>query len=94
MDNKLSSTIRRPGNGALLTLMTLSLFGVQAVFMHAGLTHLDSWGQTLALSALYTAVYAVAMGLFARLERPHAHDALRRGDGGAADARARRDARL
>ena len=71
MDNKLSSTIRRPGNGALLTLLTLALFAVQAVFMRASLAHLAGWGDALVLSALYTAVYAVATGLFARLERPN-----------------------
>ena len=76
MDNKLSSTIRRPGSGALLALLTLALFGVQAAFMHAGLAHLDGWGQAFALSALYTAVYAVATGLFARLERPNARTML------------------
>ena len=76
MDNKLSSTIRRPGNGALLTLFTLALFAVQAVFMRASLAHLAGWGDALVLSALYTAVYAVATGLFARLERPNARTML------------------
>ena len=76
MDNKLSSTIRRPGNGALLTLLTLALFAVQAVFMRASLAHLAGWGDALVLSALYTAVYAVATGLFARLERPNARTML------------------
>ena len=76
MDNKLSSTIRRPGNGAILALLTLALFAVQTVFMHASLAHLAGWGDALALSALYTAVYAVATGLFARLERPDARTML------------------
>ena len=76
MDNKLSSTIRRPGNGALLTLFTLALFAEQAVFMRASLAHLAGWGDALVLSALYTAVYAVATGLFARLERPNARTML------------------
>ena len=76
MDNKLSSTIRRPGNGALLTMLTLALFAVQAVFMRASLAHLAGWGDALVLSALYTAVYAVATGLFARLERPNARTML------------------
>ena len=74
MDNKLSSTGSRNAKAltpaALWALMTLALFAVQTVYMRAALVHLNGWGQTLALSGLYAAVYALAMGCFIRLQRP------------------------
>ena len=52
--------------------MTLALFAVQAVLMHATLTYASQIGQALALSALFALVYGGAMAAFVRLERPTA----------------------
>lgn len=50
--------------------MTLALFAVQAVLMGATLVHAGGLGATLALSALFAAVYGGAMAAYAWLERP------------------------
>lgn len=64
----------RPGwaasPAALWALLTLALFAVQTAMMHAALAHIGSWGQALALSGLYVAVYALALAAFIRLKRP------------------------
>ncbi|MGN0758907.1 MAG: glycosyltransferase 87 family protein [Candidatus Ventricola sp.] len=74
MNNKLFSN--RCLNGAIWALLTLTLFTVLALFMHATLWRIAGWKDVWMLAGLFTAVYAVAMGLFARLERPQARTML------------------
>lgn len=47
-----------------------ALFAVQALLMHGTLAYAAQWGEALALSGLYTLVFAGALGMFIRLERP------------------------
>ena len=70
MDKKLSTNNRRAGSVTLLALLTLALFAALTALMHAGLSHIGSWGEAAALAALYTGAYALAMALYTRLLRP------------------------
>ena len=61
---------RLPGTAALGALMTLALFVVQALMMDALLAHTGGMGGAMLLSALFTAVYAVAVFAYAHFEKP------------------------
>jgi len=76
METKRSIAGRAASPAALGALCALALFFAQTAFMGATLAHLDGLGQTLALSGLYTAIYAVALAAFIYLEKPDARTLL------------------
>lgn len=70
MENKLSQSGWRAPS-ALWALLTLAFWAIQAAVMHAVLTHLSGWGDALALSGLYGAVYALALAGVIVLRKPN-----------------------
>ena len=56
--------------GALCGCMTLALFAVLAAYMRANLAYAGTWGQTLALAALFALAAGGAMFAVAGLQKP------------------------
>ena len=56
---------------ALCGFMTLALFAVLSAYMRVNLAYAGTWGQTLALAALFTLVAGGAMTVYAHLEKPN-----------------------